>query len=118
MAFEHLANTYANYYLAGKRVAANRIPLKEDLIEFEVAKEEYQRQLKAFEDYLDIVGDNYLNDLIGSIVRCKSDENRMGTIQKKKPEGWLIEWYSVTNLEPLGTSIESDLSQLDILESN
>jgi len=118
MAFEHLANTYANYYLARKRTLSKKNPTAEDLKEYELAKEDYHRQLKSFEDYLDIVGENYLEDLIGTIVRFKNNDSRMGTIQRKMQNGWLIEWYSVTNLEPLGATIENDLSKLDFIGSN
>lgn len=115
MAFEHLTNLYANFYLARKRAYATKTPLSEDLAAMKKAEREYYSQLRAFEQYLDVLGNNQYNQYIDSLVKY---QEKMGVIRKKIDKGWEIEWYSINTLKPLGTTIEPNLSHLEFIQTD
>lgn len=116
MAFEHLTNIYAKYYFSKKEFKLN--PQDKNLKElYEKSKNELYTQIQAFEQYLDVIGNNTVN-LIGELIKSKDEANsKMGVIREKVQKGWIIDWFNTQTLIPLGSTIEINLSDFDFIKS-
>lgn len=115
MAFEHLSELYANYYLAKKKFEIDSKKFREH---YEKSKKEYFETVRDFELFLDAIGEQHSSDLTDAIVKSKEDKNSFGVIKQKIKNGWKIHWYSTIDLTSLGHTFEVDLEKFTFIKTD